>query len=231
MKLIQEQSKFGSRSFALFSLFHKSSPLFQILATRLIRSAKNVIFSLLCILVDRPMGRFEPLTPPCVRPWFPHLESFFTSRLTTGGGLPSHAGLPSNEKADLLAKAGASLPTNAIPCPPPVVAKVRYSKYHNWRHHISHSHLNFQVPEVSSEELLLSRPICCELSRLGCHGHSLLLSSYLHRISRKENSACSACGHPLQDLNHFLLDCPASEPLRKSIFGFSRSILDLWSRS
>ena len=53
---------------------------------------------------------------------------------------------------------------------------------------------------------------------------SLLLSSYLHRISRKENSACSACGHPLQDLNHLLLDCPASEPLRKSIFGSSLSL-------
>ena len=53
---------------------------------------------------------------------------------------------------------------------------------------------------------------------------------YLHRISRKENSDCSACGHPLQDLNHLLLDCPASEHLRKSIFGSSLSILDLWSR-
>ena len=133
------------------------------------------------------------------------------------------------EKADLLAKAGASLPTDAIPCPLlPVVAKVGYSQYRNWRRHISHSHLNFQVPEVSSEELLLSRPIRCELSRLRCHGHSLL-SSYLHRISRKENSACSACGHPLQDLNH-VLDCPASKPLRKSVFGSSLSILDLWSR-
>ena len=130
--------------------------------------------------------------------------------------------------SDLLAKAGAS---NAIPCPLlPVVAKVQYSQYQNWRRHISHSHLNFQVPEVSLEELLLSRPIRCELSRLRCHGHSLLLSSYLHRIIRKENSACSASGHPLQDLNHLLLDCPASEPLRKSIFGSSLSILYLWSR-
>ena len=145
--------------------------------------------------------------------------------------VPGHAGLSRNEKADLLAKAGASLLTDAIPCPlPPVVAKVRYSQYRNWRRHISHSHLNFQVPEVSSEKLLLSRSICCELSRLRCHGHSLLLSSYLHRSSRKENSACRACGHPLQDLNHLLLDCPASEPFRKSIFGSSLSILDLWSR-
>ena len=78
--------------------------------------------------------------------------------------------------------------------------------------------------------LLLSRSIRSELSRLRCHGHSVLLSSYLHRISRKENSDCSACGHPLQDLNHLLLDCRASEPLRKSIFGSSLSILDLWSR-
>ena len=35
-----------------------------------LRSAKNVIFSLLCILVDRLMGGgFEPPKPPlCVRP-------------------------------------------------------------------------------------------------------------------------------------------------------------------
>ena len=66
--------------------------------------------------------------------------------------VPGHAGLPRNEKADLLAKTGASLPTDAIPSPfPPVSAKVRYCLYRNWRRHISHSHLNFQVPKVSLE--------------------------------------------------------------------------------
>ena len=144
---------------------------------------------------------------------------------------PRTRSLLENEKAYLLAKTCASLPSDAIPSPlPPVIAKVRYSQYRNWRRHISHSHLNFQVPEVSSEELLLSRSIRSELSRLRCHGHSLLLSSYLHSISRKENSACSACGHPLQDRNHLLCDCPASEPLRNSIFGSSLPLLDLWSR-
>ena len=67
------------------------------------------------------------------------------------------------------------LPKLVPPCPlPPVVSKVRYFQYHNWRRHISHSYLNYQVPEVSSEELFLSRPIRCELSRLRCHGHSFL---------------------------------------------------------
>ena len=54
----------------------------------------------------------------------------------------------------------ASLPTDAIPCPlPTVIAKIRYLQYHYWRRHISHSYLNYQVPKVSLEELLLSRPI------------------------------------------------------------------------
>ena len=66
--------------------------------------------------------------------------------------VPGHAGLPRNEKAELLAKTGASLPTDAIPSPfPSVSAKVRYCQYRNWRRHISHSYLNFQVPKVSLE--------------------------------------------------------------------------------
>jgi len=42
----------------------------------------------------------------------------------------------------------------------------------------------------------------------------LLLTSYLRRIKRKENSSYSACGHQLQELTHLLLDYPASKPLR-----------------
>ena len=72
--------------------------------------------------------------------------------------VPGHAGLPGNEKADLLAKTGASLPTDAIPCPlPPVIAKVRYSQYRNWRRHISHSHLNFKSPKSLRRNFFLAQ--------------------------------------------------------------------------
>jgi len=104
------------------------------------------------------------------------------------------------------------------------------SAYSLWRRNLSHNSLPCQIPSVSSKELALPRLICCKLSQLRGHGHNLLMSSYLCRIKQKKNSSYSTCGHPLQDLTHLLLDCPASEPLRCAIFGTTSSILDFWSR-
>ena len=77
---------------------------------------------------------------------------------------------------------------------------------------------------------MLPRHARCVLSRLRCNGHSLLLSSYLSRIGRIENPSCSACGHPSQDTSHLILHCPATYSLRRSLFGDSLSIYNLWSR-
>jgi len=52
----------------------------------------------------------------------------------------------------------------------------------------------------------------------------------MYLLPFSKNSSCSACGHPLQDLTHLLFDCPASELLRRAIFGNTSSIFDLWSR-
>jgi len=54
----------------------------------------------------------------------------------------------------------------------------------------------------------------------------------------KTKGECSACGYPLQDLTHLLLDCLASELLRRAIFGTTSIFylgitsfnFDLWSR-
>ena len=70
----------------------------------------------------------------------------------------------------------------------------------------------------------------CVLSLPRCNGHSLLFSSYLSRIGRIENSSCSACGHSSQDTSHLILQCPATDSLRCSLFGDSLSLYDLWSK-
>ena len=54
--------------------------------------------------------------------------------------------------------------------------------------------------------------------------------SYLSRIGRIENPSCSACGHSSQDTSHLVLHCPATDSLRRSLFGDSLSLYDLWSR-
>ena len=94
------------------------------------------------------------------------------------------------------------------------------------------SHLNFltQAFSIFTEEFVLPRHARYVLSRLRCNGHSLLLGSFLYRIGRIGNPSCSACGHPSQDTSHLILHCPATDSLRRSLFGDSLSLYDLWTR-
>ena len=71
------------------------------------------------------------------------------------------------------------------------------------------------------EELVLPRHAGCVLSRLRCNGH---------RIGRIENPSCSACGHSSHVTSHLILHCPATDSLRRSLFGDSLSLYDLWSK-
>jgi len=106
---------------------------------------------------------------------------------------------------------GASFPAdNVLSSQKPVVAKQRPARNSTWRRSLSHKPLSCQISPLSSEESALPRQARCELSRLCCHGHNLLLSSYLCRIKRKKNSSCSACGHQIQNLAHLFWIVPIS---------------------
>ena len=108
-----------------------------------------------------------------------------------------------------------------------MVSRIHSCLFSDWRHTVSSKFFDTQVPSISTEELVLPR---CVLFRVRCNGHSLLLSCYLSRIGRIENPSCSACGHPSQDISHLILHCPATDSLRRSLFGDTLSLYDLWSR-
>ena len=74
---------------------------------------------------------------------------------------------------------------------------------------------------------MLPRHARCVLSRLRCNGHSLLLGSYPSRIGRIGNPSCSDCRHLSQDTSHLILHCPATDSLRRSLFGVSVSVRPL----
>ena len=133
--------------------------------------------------------------------------------------------------ADELARRGALLAPSAIPCSlSPLISRIHFRLITDWRRTVSSKFFDTQVSSISTEELVLPRHARCVLSHLRCNGHSLLLSSYLFRIGRMESPSCSACGHSSQDTSHFILHCPATDPLRGSLLCDSLSLYDLWSR-
>ena len=141
--------------------------------------------------------------------------------------VPGHLFLPGNDAADELARRGALLAPSPIPCSlSPLISRIHSCLFSDWRRTVSSKFFNTQVPSISTEELVLPRHARCVLSRLCCNVHSLLLSSYLSRIGRIENSSCSACGHT----SHLIVHCPATDSLRRSLFDDSLSLYDLWSR-
>ena len=145
--------------------------------------------------------------------------------------VPGHSFLPGNDTADELARRGALLAPSAIPCSlSPLTSRIHSRLFSDWRRTVSSKFFDTQVPSISTEELVLPCHARCVLSRLCCNGHSLLLGSYLSRIGRIENPSCSACGHSSQDTSHLIVHCPATDSLRRSLFGDSLSLYDLWSR-
>ena len=139
--------------------------------------------------------------------------------------------LPGNDAADELAKREALLALSATPCSLSLlISRIHSSFFSNWRRTVSSKFFDTQVPSISTEERVLSHHARSVLSRLRCNGHSLLFSFYLSRIGRIENSSCSACGHSSQDISHLILNRPATDFLRRTLFGDSLSLYDLWSR-
>ena len=136
-----------------------------------------------------------------------------------------------NDTANEVARRGALLAPSANPCSfSPLISRIYSYLFSDWRRTVSSKFFDTQVPLISTEELVLPRHARCVLSRLRCNGRSFLLCSFLSRMSRIGNPSCSACGHSSQDIIHLILRCPATDSLRRSLFGDSLSLYDLWSR-
>ena len=141
--------------------------------------------------------------------------------------VPGHLFLPGNSAADELARRGAPLVSSAIPCSLfPFTSWIYSSFFSDWRRIVSSKFFDTQVPSISTKELVLPHHACCVLFRL--RFNSQLLSSYLSKIGRIENSSSNTCEHLCQDTTHVVLHCPSMDSLRRSLFGDSLSLYNLW---
>ena len=176
-----------------------------------------------------PLLRFSFLSQTLWQIW-QELSSFSSCSIRLQW-VPEHSFLPGNDAAHELARCGALFAPSAIPCSvSTLTSRIHSRPFSDWRRTVSSKYFDTQVLSISTEEFVLSHHARCVLSRLRCNRHSLLLGSYLSRIGRIENPSCSACGHSSQDTSHLILHCPAVDSLRRSLFGDSLYLYDLWSR-
>ena len=110
-----------------------------------------------------------------------------------------------------------------------IISRIPSSLFSDWRCLCHRNSLTHRFPRFPPRNLC-SLVTLAVFSRPHCNGHSLLLSFYLSRIGRIENSSCSACRHPSQGTSHLILHCPTTDYLRRSLLGDSLSLNDLWSR-
>ena len=111
-----------------------------------------------------------------------------------------------------------------------VTSRIHCSLFSDWRRSVSSKFFDLQVPSISTEEFVLTLHARCVLFRLHYNGHSLLLSSYLSRIGGIENPSCSAADTRPRTLLISFCTVQLRTLFRRSLFGDSLSLYDLWSR-
>ena len=107
-----------------------------------------------------------------------------------------------------------------------VVFYLSYPLISNWRRTVSSKFFDTQVLSInfcSLVALVVSSFIFAATNTTYC-------KALISRIGRIENSY-GVCGHPSQDTSHLILHSLATDCLRRSIFGHSLSLYNLWPRT
>ena len=133
--------------------------------------------------------------------------------------IPSHCNIPGNERADTLAKKGATKEQVLKPVSQATVKQIIKSntkiewlnawasceKGRSMFQHIS-------KPNPKDQINLLKRKDQVVIFRL--RTKHVQLNSHLSRITKNHPPTCTLCGHPDETVHHFLFDCPVLQDLR-----------------
>ena len=151
-------------------------------------------------------------------PWLKEIKKilFNLSHSTTILWIPSHCGIPGNDRADELAKAGSELPQDGIP----VTHQIIKAKIKSQRWPLSHPRAISTYGGVRKPDFKTEREwpkvVRSQFSRLRT-GHAKELKSYRHRLGLEEDALCEECREEDETIEHVLCNCPADDARRNRI--------------
>ena len=126
--------------------------------------------------------------------------------------IPSHVGIEGNEKADLLANAGALMDQEGIPVTHAITkAKIKAQKWQTTHSRAKEIYGEQRRPKVEIESKW-PRSVRTLYGRLRT-GHAKELNYYQHKIGNILSPDCEVCGE-IEDIKHVLTKCPRLEEAR-----------------
>ena len=145
--------------------------------------------------------------------------------------IPGHAGIGGNEKADTLAKKGASMPQPENSVPYETAVKMIKSNFkeqwlQDWTRNNTgralYEHMNAPKPNDPVNKLKRGEQSTIFRLRTGHIG----LNNHLSRIKKNFPSQCPLCLHPNETVEHHLLQCPELHDLRRQFLPAEPSIFN-----
>ena len=143
--------------------------------------------------------------------------------------IPGHCGIAGNEAADAAAKSAAKIPGPAHPisynsaCT--IIKKITKDPLNTH----PRTHKVYSALSRDRERLIKSREDQSLLAKLRS-GHYVGFRAYKNRIDPSTSPTCNLCGEEDQDLEHWLVRCPATAKERLLLFGEHSGSLDCLTR-